>query len=123
MCGCEALLTAQFLNRLLARPDYYQELRISGWRDAVHSGLTCDDMVHMPMLGVSTSGCPILILFLKLDNFQPCQLGLLVSKERHRRFWRIPGIMYAKELPNKDPTRFQSCLEADKDCGELLFVY
>ena len=42
---------------------------IRGWRGAAHSGVTRDDMVYMPVLGVAISGCSILILFFKLDNF------------------------------------------------------
>src|SRR5579859_7365264 len=93
--------------------------------EAIPSGLTGDDMVHMPVLGVATSGCAILILFLKLDNFQACKLGmcLLTGKECHRCFWRVPGIVDAKELSDKDPARFQCRFEPGKDRGKLLLVY
>ena len=49
-------------------------------------------------------------------------MSQLARKECHRCFWRVPGIVDAKKLPDKDPARFQCRLEPGKDCGKLLFL-
>src|SRR5579872_4126413 len=82
-------------------------------------------MVHVPVLDIAASGRPILILFFKLDDFQTSKLiiSLLASKECHGCFGRVPGIVDAKKLPDKDAARFERRLEPGKDRGKLLFMH